>query len=446
MRPPRLAVLKRFRSGAANAFTPQSKMMAFSATLSRTTREILRQGAIYACILLLVRLLQLIAIHWFTGGQEFAEDVTMQRVYAADPFQLLFGRSTMHEVFPPLFPLSIWSLHTPLSWLLPPFYSMRATLCAFELLAWPLVWWIIARAATARGRHLLAATYIAAPVCWVTTTIMCQDEMLSLLMFAAITVALLKSRTSLAVFLCGASVVAAKIYFLVPLVGLLGVASGRTWKSWLKDVFAGVAPIAAVYGLQALLQGRADAAIEAFEEFVIPYQMSVNIWGLIHQVASISDGQARKISAIIAFGLSMVPLLIVRLRGKPITASEQVQVIVAMMLWVYLSFFHINPEYFLIIVPGILAAFRPSVASIVLLVGFSFPWAANFFYGVGIGIERGDAGRAPFVRAYQALLASDPAVMQNISILLVAVTTFALAFVLTRALYRANATPEIVAA
>jgi hypothetical protein len=239
--------------------------------------------------------------------------------------------------------------------------------------------------------------------------------------------------------------VVAKVYFLVPLVGLLGVTSGRTWKAWLADVFAGVAPIAAVYGLQALLQGRAGVAVEAFEKFVIPFEMSVSIWGLIHQVASISDVQARRISAILALGLSMLPLLVVRLRGRPVTANEQVQVIVAMMLWVYLAFFHINPEYYLILVPGILVVFRASVASVVLLVGFSLPWAANFFYGVGIGMERGDAGRAPFVRAYQALLSTDPTIMQNISIMLFAATTFGVAFVLTRTLWRAEATAENLA-
>jgi hypothetical protein len=55
----------------------------------------------------------------------------------------------------------------------------------------------------------------------------------------------------------------------------------------------------------------------------------------------------------------------------------------------------------------------------------------NFFYGVGIGIELGDPGRAPFVRVYQAVTSIDPAVMQNVSAILAEVVLLFLASVLT---------------
>ena len=178
----------------------------------------------YAFALLLVRVVQLSIIGWFTGQTEFASDITFQRLYAADPLQLLLGRSTPFEVFPPLFPVVIWSIHTPLSWLLPPFYSMRMTMAVIELLAWPFVWWIIVHVTSGRLRHLLAVTYIVTPMCWITTVVMCQDEVISMFFFAAVVVAVLKDKTMLAAFLCGVGVVVAKVYFLVPLVGILGIA------------------------------------------------------------------------------------------------------------------------------------------------------------------------------------------------------------------------------
>ncbi|MEX2140400.1 MAG: hypothetical protein WD894_14140 [Pirellulales bacterium] len=388
-------------------------------------------GALYALALLLTRIAQLAAIGWFTSGLEFADDIRFQRLYAADPLQLLLGRSTTFEVFPPLFPLVLWSLHTPLSWLLEPFYSMRATMLAIELLAWPLLWWLVVRYASCRGRHLLAITYIAAPMCWISTVMMCQDEVISLWFFAAIVVALLKNRLRGAILLCGIGVVVAKIYFLVPLVGLIGVTLNRSWKHWSLDALTGLAPIAVIYSLQALLTGRAGGAVNAFEDFVIPFEMSVNIWALIERLDFVSNEQARRVSGVLAVALSMLPLLVIRWRATLATSRDQVRLITAMMLWVYLSFYHINPEYGLIVVPGILIAFRPLVTAAVLIVGFSLPWAVNFFYGVGVGMERGDPGRAAFVRVYQAIFSIDPSVMQSISIIPVAVATLWLASVLT---------------
>jgi hypothetical protein len=308
---------------------------------------------------------------------------------------------------------------------------MRMTAFAIELLAWPFLWWIIATTVSGRDRHLVAIAYILAPVCWVCSAIMAQDEVVSLVVFAAVVVALLKNRTRLAILLCGIGVVAAKVYFLVPLVGLLGVATGRTWKEWFTDALVGFAPIVAVYGFQALWAGQAGVASEAFSDFVIPYQMTVNIWVLIHRLDVIGDEQARRFSGVLAFALSMLPLLAIRMRGQRPTPKEQVRAMVAMLLWVYLSFFHINPEYFLIVVPGIIVVFRPIVACLAMIVGFSLPWAVNFFYAVGLGMELGDAARAPFVRVYQAMFSIDPSVLQGLSAILFELVLLFLAIVLT---------------
>jgi hypothetical protein len=308
---------------------------------------------------------------------------------------------------------------------------MRMTMCAIEVLAWPLIWWIIVNSAPGRARHLLAITYIAAPMCWISTVIMCQDESISLLFFAAIVVALLKSRLRLAICLCGIGVVVAKIYFLVPLVGLLGIPANRSWKEWTWDAVTGWSPILAVYGLQAVLVGQAGAAAAAFERFFPSIENTVNLWALVERIFSVGDERARRLSAILALSLSMLPLLVMRRRGMPAGAKDQIRLIVAMILWVYLSFYHVNPEYGLIVVPGILAIMRPRVASLVLFVGFTLPWVVNFFYGVRVGVQRGDAGRAPFVEVYQAIFSVEPSVMQTISIVPVAVATLWLASVLT---------------
>ncbi len=398
---------------------------------TRGRRSVFCVGALYAIALFAIRVAQLAAIGWFTGGVEFADDIRFQRIYAADPLQLLIGRSTTFEVFPPLFPFVLAALHTPLSYVLAPFYAMRASMLAIELLAWPLLWWLIVTVASGRSRHLLAITCILAPMCWISTVMMCQDEVISLWFFAAIVVALLKNRLTLAIMLCGVGVVVAKIYFLVPLAGLVGVPVHRTWKRWLCDLFAGLVPILVVYGAQAIATGQAGGAVNAFGDFVVPSEMSVNIWGLIDRYNVLTSVQARRVSGALALTLSMLPLLALRWRGRSAAGAQQVRLITAMMLWVYLAFYHINPEYGLIVVPGILIAFRPIVTSAILFVGFSLPWAVNFFYGVRVGLDRGDPGRAVFVQLYQAIFSLEPSVMQGISIIPVTIATFWLAAVLT---------------
>jgi hypothetical protein len=406
-------------------------MTALQETSSASDSSSRKQFAAFTGALLVIRILQLVTIGWFSGGTEFSDDVAHQSVYAADPLQLLLGRTTPYEVFPPLFPIVLWSIHAPISWVLSPFYAIRMSMFVIELLAWPFVWWIIARVASGRNRLLLSIAYIAAPVCWFVSVIMAQDEVVGLVVIAAVVVALLKNRLSLAIFLCGVGVVVAKVYFLVPLVGLLGVVANRTWKQWWRDVLIGMAPIVGVYGLQALLSGRGGFVFDAFDRFTLVYSVSVNIWAVIDRLAVLSNEEARRLSSAIALVLSMLPLVMIRLRGTAATAKEQVGVIVAMLLWVYASFYHMNSEYYLFLVPGVFVVFRPMAATAITIFGFSLPWAVNFFHGIGIGMARGDAGRAAFVRVYQAVTSIDPWTLHGISAVLAEAVTLLLAAILT---------------
>jgi hypothetical protein len=395
-----------------------------------STAAYVKQAVGYALLLVAVRTVLIVAIGWFTGGVEFAGDVEIQRHYIADPLQLLLGRATTYDVFPPLFPLLLWCLHAPLSPYFSPFVTYRAAMVLAEVLAWPLIWRLITKSVDGRGRHVLALAYIVAPMCWVTTVFMCQDEAISMVFFAAVILALLHRRVRLAILLCGLGVVTAKIYFLVPLVGLLGVPLQRTWRNWLVDAALGWAPIVAVYGVQAALIGRAGVAAEAFDRFVIPFEMSVSIWALLD--GAVSDEAARRISAVCAFALSMIPLLIVWHQRRLPGPHAQVALVTAMLTWVYAGFFHINPEYYLILTPGLFVVLRPAVAVSLLIIGFSLPWAVNFFYGVQIGIERADAGRAPFVRIYHAVTSADPLIAHSISVVAVCLLSVTLAILLTR--------------
>ena len=403
--------------------------------------KILWNGFAYFLLLLATRAITISAIGWLTHGSEFTSDIQFQQIYAADPFQLILGRSTTWAVFPPLFPLLLSAVHSPISSVLPPFYAMRATMCCFELLAWPLVWWIIATNIQGTMRHLVALAVIFAPICWVTSSVMCQDETISMGFFAAIIIALLRHRLGLAMFLCGVAVVVAKIYFLVPLVGLIGLAADRSWGTWLRQGFVGVTPIIAVYGLQALLTSRQDQGVKAFADFAPPTAISISAWVIIDQLVTLSAQHAKSVSGILALASSMLPLWLFRKRSFVAKPIDQARVLVAMMLWVFGVFYMINPEYYLLVVPGIILVLRPIATIWTICVLFSFPWAVNFFYGVAYGIALGDEGRSVFVRIYQSVLPWDPKYLQNICVVVTAVVTIGLAWSLSLCSASRDVTP-----
>ena len=404
--------------------------------------QVFRDGFAYFLLLLATRAIAISAIGWISHGSEFTSDIHFQQIYAADPFQLILGRSTTWAVFPPLFPLLLSAVHSPISSVLPPFYAMRATMCCFELLAWPLVWWIITTNIQGTMRHLVALAVVFAPICWVTSSVMCQDETVSMGFFAAIIVALLRNRLGLAMFLSGIAVVVAKIFFLVPLVGLIGLAANRSWGTWLRQGFVGVAPIVAVYGLQALLTSRQDQGVKAFADFAPPTAISISIWVIIDQVISLSAQHAKSLSGILALAFSLPPLLLFRKRNFIAQPIDQARVLVAMMLWVFGTFYLISPEYYLLVVPGIIVVLRPIATIWTICVLFSFPWAVNFFYGVANGIALGDEGRSVFVRVYQSVLPWDPKYLQNICVVVTAVVTIGLAWSLSLCSVSREVTPS----
>ena len=247
------------------------------------------------------------------------------------------------------------------------------------LLAWPLVWWIIATNIQGTMRHLVALAVVFAPICWVSSSVMCQDEAIGMGLFAAIIIALLRHRLGLAMFLCGVAVVVAKIYFLVPLVGLIGLAADRSWGTWLRQGFVGIAAIMAVYGPQALLTSRQDQGVNAFSDFAPPAAISISVWVIIDQLVTLSAQHAKSVSGILALVSSMLPIWLFRKRSFVVEPIDQARVPVAMMLWVLGSFYLIDPDYCLLFVPGNISVLRPVATIWTMFVLFSFPWAVNFF-------------------------------------------------------------------
>jgi hypothetical protein len=118
-----------------------------------------------------------------------------------------------------------------------------------------------------------------------------------------------------------------------------------------------------------------------------------------------------------------------RASRRRFNAVEHVALLGAMLLAVLAAFYVINPEYYLLVVPCLLAVVPWKRYAWLVLFGLSVPWAVNFFYGVALGMSAEDPGRAPFASAYRFFFGSiDPWFLHEASVVGCSALTWLLAF------------------
>ena len=404
--------------------------------------KLARQGCLYLLLLVVTRALLVALIGRFANGSEFTYDINFQLQYVETPLQLIQGKPIGHGFFPPLFPLALWLIAAPIKTAFTDFYAMRITMCCFELLAWPFVWFLICSVGTGWSRHGLAAAVVLAPACWTPDAIMCQDEALSLAFVAAAMSCLLRNKFAIACLVCGIGVVVAKVYLLVALFAVLGARAGRTWHEWFACVAAGLAPIIAVQAIQFALSASGDGGVvtaSALAQFQPEATMSVNQWALLEIAFGLAPSTERLISGLLALAVCFL-LLFLRLRRNFVaTGSDICALIGSMYFSIFAAFYVINPEYYLFAMPAILVCVSTRWALPILLVGLCLPWSVNFFYGVVGGAASGDAGRAPFVRMYFAVTSIDPTIMHSLAIITNSVFTVGIAIALSVRSLRSSA-------
>jgi hypothetical protein len=110
------------------------------------------------------------------------------------------------------------------------------------------------------------------------------------------------------------------------------------------------------------------------------------------------------------------------------------RLMVAMLLWVFVAFYQIQPEYWLMLVPGFAVVLRPVTATVVNAGLLSVAWSINVFYGIRVALASGaTGGKALFTRWWEAWIPFEPSTLQQIAVVGFAFGTIALAVRLTRA-------------
>lgn len=394
-----------------------------------------REGLWLLGLLALTRAAVLLLLYHATGGREFTDDVGVIYLPMLDaPLAILAGEASAFAHFPPLLPLFLAPAQL-LRPFLPDFVALRALFAGYELLAWPLVWLVLCR--TVRGtapRRLLGLAYIASPMTWITSVVMCQDEVVSLVFAAGIVAALATERRWPALVLCSLAVCAAKVFFLVPLAALILAPSGSARLRGLAARAAlALGPIGLVYGLASLARwtGERGVAIAGFDP---PIMFCIGLWTALSQLEPLPTRVMELASAALAsVGIGGV-LWLARVHRVSLSGADLARLAGALLLCLFATFYHVNPEYYVLAVPPVLLLFRPVWSAFVLLVGFALPWAVNFVYGVSAAGPGTPAGKQTFVDAYRSLVVIDPTLLHAVLLWVCATAMLALAVTAARAL------------
>jgi hypothetical protein len=398
-----------------------------------------REASFWFLALVAVRLGVMLGIGWLTKGRHFTDDWLFQMAFIEDPFQILLAHAGKGAPYqPPLAPFISFLFGAPLVKALSSFYAIRCFSILGELLAWPLVWSLITTVvASPRAQRLLALTYVVMPVGWATSSLFAEEEPFAMLILCAIMLLALKRRIEPAILLAGVAVVASKVYFLIPMLALTVGPRAASFKELARRAALGASPIVLVYGFQHYwlwVQNKPDPLME-----FTPHGIhAVSIWVLIRAWLNLSLITTKYASMATGLIAGLIPLVVAKARRVRCEGLTLVWIMVAMQLAVYMWFYHCDPEYYLIVTPGLLVSLPPAAAAVIAICGFAVPYAINLFYGVararGTDIE---AGKQVIVHLYDRLVPMDPDTLHTVALLALCALSVAVTWWMTVRIARA---------
>jgi hypothetical protein len=387
------------------------------------------------------RIVLLLVLVHLTNGREFTDDVPLHLSMMQEPMQILLGTHPENAHFPPLLPLVESAIGQPMLAVFGPFVALRLAYIVTELAAFASTWALLGMTCAPAARRLLAATWIIAPATWMTSTVMAQEEMISMLCFALMSLLLLRRRVLSAILVCSVGVLVAKIFFLVPLLALVVSPPPRSFRGLaLRALLAG-APIAAVYVPATIIWHRAGLGLP-LATFSPPVELSTTFWAVAPRWTSLSLDAIKHVSMVLALVGGLAPLAILWWRGDKAQGKTLIQLCTAMLLWVYALFYCISPEYYVLFLPGLLVVLPLGWAIAFLLGMMSLAWGINFFYGVANALDAGEStGKATFVGIYQSVFPWEPGTLHDLALAGFVIMSFWLAWRVTRRLVN-RAAPE----
>lgn len=369
-------------------------------------------GLLVASRLLLLGLLMALT----AGADPSAADTALHVEQAREPFRYLLGHASRGNM-PPLLGSLLSVTLGPLLGVFSDGTALRLALIGWEA-------WIIAlmvgllRALSAFGasdRRRVLAAWILTPMAWMTSTIAGQDEVIATAWVVAALLFWSRGRWPWAALLAGLGVAAGKVFLVVLLAAMVALLPLR---EALRCGVVGGIPIVLSYGIATwtALQHGGAAPMSGFRPQIL---FGTTPWTLLDKWGLVGVDMARRASMIVV-GFALATLLgdVVRRtwRGSPERSSPGathlrnptralVSLWTAAIAVVWLGFYHVNPEYYLLALPGLLLLQRGARQHLRLAALLAVPWVVNVAYAVD---HRVKAGRDDAItRIWPAFVPSD---------------------------------------
>lgn len=369
-------------------------------------------------------------------GREFTDDTKVHLQLVRHPLDVLTGQLGDNGFSPLLGPLeSVFGY--PLQLVVPDFYAIRGVYVAYDVLTAFFVGLTLCAVMTRpAARRWAAIGYLVLPASWMMIVMAQEEAMVACFLAAALwLVATGKPRAALVV--CGIGVAATKVFLLLPLAALVLLLRQGSMRS---RVVRALLPAIAVYGISLIVVVAKGRTLPLLQ-FTPPSRFGVNIWTFANVEWGLRDELAKRISTPLALIGAIVPLALLYRRRIGDTVPDLARACAVTLLWSFVLFYCIEPEYYVYVLPPLLLLVRSWRDLVPLAVVFSAPWAVNFTSGVlraeGNGVG---GGRRAFVRVARDLHLPLHASYQ-VALWTTIVTTIALATKLTLASLRASPDP-----
>lgn len=365
----------------------------------------------YGLLLLALRLLMLVALWLLTGGHELSNDTSMHMGMVRHPLSVLLGTYPEYQQNPPLLPFLETTIGYPLQLYLPDFVSLRVVMIVYEALLGALFCQLlIVLRLGDRQRHLCLIGYLLLPMGWMTSVVMAQDEVIAATAFLLPLLLLATGRERGAILACGIGVIAGKLFIGLELLTLIALSSRRRLA---RNIAIGFAPIFIVYGLMTLhrLQHGLPLPLLGFRPDPI---YGTTFWMLLRNHAGVSLRAVGPYSGLLALGASLVPAAVVlgrRGRGtvRPVDALTIALAANTSLLLFFSLFYHVNPEYFIMTLPLLLATARDGIDAAGGVLVSIIPWAGKFFQNAQFMAQAGtNTGKVVAMKYYALVFHSPP--------------------------------------
>ena len=348
----------------------------------------MRESIGYLAALLSVRLVQLGLLVRFTGGRRVTSDIDRWLQLAEAPWRSMFDPA-MHDCAP-LVGIGLALPIRPWLGLLPDEVACRLGLVFWEIVAasFVLATLRVMRPQARSERVGIVMLWALAPVTWMTSVVAAQDEVIVTAAMAAALYAWTRQRFVAAGVLAALATVGGKVFAVLMVASMFAAAPSRR----LRHIVMATVPILGLgYGGQWLASIVQGGSIPLWS-FRPPIDFGSSAWTWLVREQLVDVSLARGLSSLLC--VLAVSWVIAGTRGGggvPDDSEGQglVSTWAAATLLVLLLFYHVNPEYYLMVIPAVFVSPYALRTRAFVVFALSVPWLVNISYAALWRIEAG---------------------------------------------------------